>query len=138
VKRFVTDNYTRAHTILVENKQHLLDMADALPGSRDARCRAGEANRRRSDARRPRAAPAQHRRRARRVRQPRNGQPRRLFRRFHRGPLRRNELVSGKVEKWKKWKSKWKVGSPWRALFVSLKYFQLTFPLFNFSISLSL
>jgi cell division protease FtsH len=30
VKRFVTDNYTRAHTILVENKQHLLDMADAL------------------------------------------------------------------------------------------------------------
>jgi cell division protease FtsH len=30
VKRFVTDNYTRAHAILVENKQRLLDMADAL------------------------------------------------------------------------------------------------------------
>jgi cell division protease FtsH len=30
VKRFVTDNYTRAHTVLVENKQRLLDMADAL------------------------------------------------------------------------------------------------------------
>jgi cell division protease FtsH len=30
VKRFVTDNYARAHAILVENKQRLLDMADAL------------------------------------------------------------------------------------------------------------
>jgi len=30
VKRFVTDNYARARTIIVENKQHLLDMADAL------------------------------------------------------------------------------------------------------------
>jgi cell division protease FtsH len=30
VKRFVTDNYTRAHTVLVEHKQKLLDMADAL------------------------------------------------------------------------------------------------------------
>jgi cell division protease FtsH len=30
VKRFVTDNYTRAQTILTENKQHLLDMAEAL------------------------------------------------------------------------------------------------------------
>jgi cell division protease FtsH len=30
VKRFVTDNYTRAHTIILDNKQHLLDMADAL------------------------------------------------------------------------------------------------------------
>jgi cell division protease FtsH len=30
VKRFVTDNYTRARTILVESKQRLLDMADAL------------------------------------------------------------------------------------------------------------
>jgi cell division protease FtsH len=30
VKRFVTDNYTRAQTILSEHKQYLLDMADAL------------------------------------------------------------------------------------------------------------
>jgi cell division protease FtsH len=30
VKRFVTDNYARAQTILSENKQYLLDMADAL------------------------------------------------------------------------------------------------------------
>jgi len=30
VKRFVTDNYARAHTILIEHKQRLLDMADAL------------------------------------------------------------------------------------------------------------
>jgi cell division protease FtsH len=30
VKRFVTDNYARAHTILTEHKQALLDMADAL------------------------------------------------------------------------------------------------------------
>jgi cell division protease FtsH len=30
VKRFVTDNYVRAQTILAENKQYLLDMADAL------------------------------------------------------------------------------------------------------------
>jgi cell division protease FtsH len=30
VKRFVTDNYARARTIIVENKQRLLDMADAL------------------------------------------------------------------------------------------------------------
>ena len=30
VKRFVTDNYTRAHGVLVEHKQILLDMADAL------------------------------------------------------------------------------------------------------------
>ena len=30
VKRFVTDNYNRAQTILSEHKQHLLDMADAL------------------------------------------------------------------------------------------------------------
>ena len=30
VKRFVTDNYARAQTILSEHKQHLLDMADAL------------------------------------------------------------------------------------------------------------
>ena len=30
VKRFVTDNYTRAQAILSENKQYLLDMADAL------------------------------------------------------------------------------------------------------------
>jgi cell division protease FtsH len=30
VKRFVTDNYARAQTILRENKQYLLDMADAL------------------------------------------------------------------------------------------------------------
>jgi cell division protease FtsH len=30
VKRFVTDNYSRAQTILTEHKQYLLDMADAL------------------------------------------------------------------------------------------------------------
>ena len=30
VKRFVTNNYERAQTILKEHKQHLLDMADAL------------------------------------------------------------------------------------------------------------
>src|SRR5687767_11182721 len=30
VKRFVTDNYTKAQAILKENKQRLLDMADAL------------------------------------------------------------------------------------------------------------
>jgi cell division protease FtsH len=30
VKRFVTDNYTRAQAILTEHKQHLLEMADAL------------------------------------------------------------------------------------------------------------
>ena len=30
MKRFVTDNYARAQTILSEHKQHLLDMADAL------------------------------------------------------------------------------------------------------------
>ena len=30
VKRFVTDNYTRAQAILTEHKQQLLDMADAL------------------------------------------------------------------------------------------------------------
>ena len=30
VKRFVTANYTRAHTVLFEHKQKLLDMADAL------------------------------------------------------------------------------------------------------------
>jgi cell division protease FtsH len=30
VKRFVTDNYTRAQSLLVEHKQKLLDMADAL------------------------------------------------------------------------------------------------------------
>jgi cell division protease FtsH len=30
VKKFVTDNYTRAHEILVEHKQKLLDLADAL------------------------------------------------------------------------------------------------------------
>jgi cell division protease FtsH len=30
VKRFVTDNYTRAQAIIAENKQYLLDMADAL------------------------------------------------------------------------------------------------------------
>jgi cell division protease FtsH len=32
VKRFVTDNYARAHAILSEHKQHLLDMAEALLG----------------------------------------------------------------------------------------------------------
>jgi cell division protease FtsH len=30
VKRFVTDNYTRAQAVLLEHKQKLLDMADAL------------------------------------------------------------------------------------------------------------
>ena len=30
VKRFVTDNYTRAQNVLLEHKQKLLDMADAL------------------------------------------------------------------------------------------------------------
>jgi len=30
VKRFVTDNYARAHSILVEHKQRVLEMADAL------------------------------------------------------------------------------------------------------------
>jgi cell division protease FtsH len=30
VKRFVTDNYTKAQTVLSEHKQKLLDMADAL------------------------------------------------------------------------------------------------------------
>jgi cell division protease FtsH len=30
VKRFVTDNYSRAQTILSEHKQQLLDIADAL------------------------------------------------------------------------------------------------------------
>jgi cell division protease FtsH len=30
VKKFVTDNYTRAQHVLVEHKQKLLDMADAL------------------------------------------------------------------------------------------------------------
>jgi len=30
VKRFVTANYTRAQTVLLEHKQKLLDMADAL------------------------------------------------------------------------------------------------------------
>src|SRR3989441_6852237 len=30
VKRFVTDNYTRAQKVLSEHKQKLLDMADAL------------------------------------------------------------------------------------------------------------
>ena len=30
VKRFVTDNYSRAQAILTEHKQYLLDMADAL------------------------------------------------------------------------------------------------------------
>ena len=30
VKRFVTDNYTRAQAIIAENKQYLLDMAEAL------------------------------------------------------------------------------------------------------------
>jgi cell division protease FtsH len=30
VKRFVTDNYTRAQAILTENKQRLLDLAEAL------------------------------------------------------------------------------------------------------------
>jgi cell division protease FtsH len=30
VKRFVTDNYFKAHAILLEHKQHLLDLADAL------------------------------------------------------------------------------------------------------------
>ena len=30
VKRFVTDNYTRAQNVLIEHKQKLLDMADAL------------------------------------------------------------------------------------------------------------
>jgi cell division protease FtsH len=30
VKRFVTDNYTRAQTVLVQHKQRLLDMAEAL------------------------------------------------------------------------------------------------------------
>jgi cell division protease FtsH len=30
VKRFVTDNYARAQTIIAEHKQHLLDIADAL------------------------------------------------------------------------------------------------------------
>jgi cell division protease FtsH len=30
VKRIVTENYTRAQTVLTENKQFLLDMADAL------------------------------------------------------------------------------------------------------------
>jgi len=30
VKRFVTDNYGRAHTLIVEHKQKILDMADAL------------------------------------------------------------------------------------------------------------
>jgi cell division protease FtsH len=30
VKRFVTDNYSRAQSLLTEHKQRLLDMADAL------------------------------------------------------------------------------------------------------------
>jgi cell division protease FtsH len=30
VKRFVTDNYGRAQTLIVEHKQKILDMADAL------------------------------------------------------------------------------------------------------------
>jgi len=30
VKRFVTDNYTRAQAILTEHRQAILDMADAL------------------------------------------------------------------------------------------------------------
>jgi cell division protease FtsH len=30
VKKFVTDNYTRAQNVLIEHKQKLLDMADAL------------------------------------------------------------------------------------------------------------
>jgi cell division protease FtsH len=30
VKRFVTDNYDRAQTLIVEHKQKILDMADAL------------------------------------------------------------------------------------------------------------
>jgi cell division protease FtsH len=30
VKRFVTDNYTRAHELITEHKQRILDMADAL------------------------------------------------------------------------------------------------------------
>jgi cell division protease FtsH len=30
VKKFVTDNYTRAQNVLLEHKQKLLDMADAL------------------------------------------------------------------------------------------------------------
>jgi cell division protease FtsH len=30
VKKLVTDNYTRAHKVLLEHKQHVLDMADAL------------------------------------------------------------------------------------------------------------
>ena len=30
VKKLVTDNYTRAHKVLLEHKQHVIDMADAL------------------------------------------------------------------------------------------------------------
>ena len=30
VKRFITDNYTRAQNVLLEHKQKLLDLADAL------------------------------------------------------------------------------------------------------------
>jgi cell division protease FtsH len=30
VKRFVTDNYSRAHELISEHKQRILDMADAL------------------------------------------------------------------------------------------------------------
>jgi cell division protease FtsH len=30
VKKFITDNYARAHNVLLQHKQKLLDMADAL------------------------------------------------------------------------------------------------------------
>jgi len=30
VKKLVTDNYTRAHKVLLEHRQHVIDMADAL------------------------------------------------------------------------------------------------------------
>ena len=84
VKRFVTDNYTRAQTILLEHKQKLLDMADALLAREtlDAeQVRRIAAGLPLDEPCRPPASPPRLRRASRR--RPRSGRP--SCRRFRRG-----------------------------------------------------
>ena len=53
VKRFVTDNYSRAHTLMMGHKQRAGRHGRRAAHPRDARRRAGHANLRRADDRRP-------------------------------------------------------------------------------------
>ena len=90
VKKFVTDNYTRAQNVLLEHKQKLLDMADALlaretlDADQVRRIAAGLA----LDEFVPAAGPAVPPREPK-VAKEKSG--RRSFRRFHRVPLRRSD-----------------------------------------------